>query len=183
MENIIAYYDYLMFGKRAMLWRWLKTFPEDQQDKKIGLQSLDEYFNLLLELADNTKLNPEQLKCFKIKLWEKGYKRLAVGLFIQLDDQSQHMISYLNRTEFVTDDDQSFPYYRIRRVLVQPDLPKFSKETVEKGMIVRMKNKRFTGNLYRVTDTHRKTFDMVNKDKPQYAFPGMEYKEIDEIVE
>jgi hypothetical protein len=67
--------------------------------------------------------------------------------------------------------------------LVQPDLPKFSKETIEKGMIVRMKNKRFTGNLYRVTDTHRKTFDMVNKDKPQYAFPGMEYKEIDEIVE
>ena len=46
----------------------------------------------------------------------------------------------------------------------------FNKNVLRVGQIVRLVNKRFTGNRYRILALHNKGFDVENVQKPKYKF-------------
>ena len=58
----------------------------------------------------------------------------------------------------------------------------FSKDVLRVGQIVRLVNKRFTGNRYRILALHNKGFDVENVQKPKYKFYDLDYNSIDKIL-
>jgi len=174
MQHIFDYYDWLFFKSEGMLFKWA-----EKNNKDIGLQNVDDYFRLCLELVESKDLTDEQLECFKRKMWKKGYKRLSIGCRILLQDTTPHMITFLDKNGFIDEEDKRISYIDIRSVMCIPDIPKYSKDNIKVGMVLRLVNKRYTGNLYTVTAVRRKTFDAVNGS---YKFPGVEYSEIDDII-
>jgi len=58
----------------------------------------------------------------------------------------------------------------------------FTKKKVADGQVVRLVNKRFTGNLYVITRRTNRGFDAYNQALPQYHFTDLDYDSIAEIV-
>jgi hypothetical protein len=58
----------------------------------------------------------------------------------------------------------------------------FNKNVLRVGQIVRLVNKRFTGNRYRILALHNKGFDVENVQKPKYKFYDLDYDSIDKIL-
>ena len=58
----------------------------------------------------------------------------------------------------------------------------YSKELLKVGQVLRLKNKRFTGNQYVITRLTGKGFDVHNRRQPQYRFEDLDYSSIDKIL-
>lgn len=58
----------------------------------------------------------------------------------------------------------------------------FNKNVLRVGQIVRLVNKRYTGNLYRILALHNRGFDVENIRLPKYKFYDLDYDSIDKII-
>jgi hypothetical protein len=58
----------------------------------------------------------------------------------------------------------------------------FNQNVLRVGQIVRLVNKRFTGNLYRILALHNRGFDVENIRLPKYKFYDLDYNSIDKII-
>ena len=174
MSKAIAYYDWVFFGDDGVLATWIEKTGSDTR-----LQSLDDYFRLCLELVEKNDLTEAEQTCFKEKMWKKGYKRLAVGLRIETNDTVPRMITFLDKHGFVDEESERFPYTDIHRITTIPEQPKYGKNNIKVGDRIRLVNKKFTGNIYTVTATHKHTFDAVNGT---YKFSDLDYGSISKIL-
>lgn len=173
--NAFEYYDWLFFNAtNRRLTEWIEKKKID-----IGTQSISDYFSICLQLVKQKPLVRDKLLCFKKEMWKLGKERLAIGLRIELEDTTPHMINILNEDTFIGDDDEEIPYHRINRVVTIPTEPKFSQDNIKVGMQVVMVNKRKTGNVYTVTNTEENGFDARNGE---YELKMLEYASIDHIV-
>jgi len=59
---------------------------------------------------------------------------------------------------------------------------KWSPYLLKVGQVVRLYNKRFTGNRYVITALHPLGFDVYNQRLPQYRFSDLDYDSIDRIL-
>lgn len=59
---------------------------------------------------------------------------------------------------------------------------KWGPELLRVGQVVRLYNKRFTGNLYVITQLDPLGFNVYNRRLPQYRFQDLDYSSIDKIV-
>lgn len=173
--SVFEYYDWLFFNvTNRGLTQWIEKKSID-----IGVQSISDYFSICFRMVKQSPLTDDKLLCFKKEMWKLGKERLAIGLKVNLDDTTTHMIHVLNKTTFTGNDDEKIPYYRINRVVTIPTQPKFSQDNIKVGMKVVMVNKRKTGNVYTVTNTEKNGFDAQNGD---YELKMLEYESIDHIV-
>jgi len=62
-------------------------------------------------------------------------------------------------------------------------LVKFNKNILRLGQIVRLVNRRFTGNRYRIIGLHSRGFDVENVAQPKYKFYDLDYDSIDRILQ
>lgn len=62
------------------------------------------------------------------------------------------------------------------------DLVRFNKKVLRVGQIVRLVNKRFTGNRYRILALYDRGFDVENTRLPKYKFYDLDYNSIEKIL-
>ena len=59
---------------------------------------------------------------------------------------------------------------------------KWGSELLRVGQVVRLYNKRYTGNLYVITQLDPLGFNVYNRRLPQYRFNDLDYSSIDKII-
>jgi len=169
----MEYYEWLFFNSdNPVIVKWGEAKGID-----FGTQSVNDFFRLCCILVGK-EVNDHFIK----HMWKRGKKRLAIGQMVQCKGtryETQHMISFLERDHFVDDQGEKIKYVEITRVLTIPERPKYSKKNIKPGMKVRLMNKRFTGNVYTITNTSRLGFDAQNG---KYVFLNLDYGSIDKIL-
>jgi hypothetical protein len=58
----------------------------------------------------------------------------------------------------------------------------FSKDNLRLGQVLKLVNKRFTGNQYVITALNPLGFDVYNQRLPRYKFQDLDYDSIDKIL-
>ena len=58
----------------------------------------------------------------------------------------------------------------------------FNNDTIKPGYLLRLKNKRFTGNVYKVTKVYGKGFDCINYKLKYFKFENLDYDSIDRVL-
>lgn len=145
---------------------WL--FFEMHTSTQINI-SLQKYFKqLTLDITEN----------FKKTMWENGKNRLAIGLIVKVKHK-ERTITYLDKNYFYDENGTPFEYHLITDIVTIPQVPKFSNKNIKIGMQLRLKNKKYTGNIYTVTKVYKNGFDAKNG---KYDFELLAYDSIAKIV-
>ncbi len=176
MSAALSYYEWLFFKTKSIT-KWAEA-----NDIDMGTQSIHDFFNVCLTLAGKD-IDDDKRECFIKNMWKKGKKRLAVGLYVQIEGimpyTTDHMIEFLSPDNFIDENGRHIPYYQIRRIVTIPEKSKYSNKNIKVGMRLRLENKNVTGNVYTVVAVHRKGFDAKNG---KYSFKNLEYSSIAEIL-
>lgn len=169
----MEYYEYLFFkNDKPVIYKWAKSKCLD-----LGTESIHDFFRICLLLCNEKDIT----SCFIDKMWKMGKKRLAIGFNVECfgnKHSTQHVIDHLGRDHFIDRDGNKMPYNSIKRLLTIPD-NNFSYKNIKVGMKLRLVNKRFTGNVYTVTNTNKLGFDAKNG---KYVFLNLDYDSIDKII-
>lgn len=159
----VDFFDWLFFGSNFLY----------VSKKDIKIKNLNDYFLKCLSLVNKQSELPK----FKKNMWKIGKTRLPIGIKVVLTD-GIHIVSTVHDKYFTDSDDNKFKYEEIIDIKTFPKVPKFSMKNIKVGMKLRLYNKRFTGNVYTVTATHKNGFDARNG---RYVFSMLGYDTIDLI--